>query len=144
MIMRAKQEGDVLIFELEGHLDFETTQQFQETCASLVEKHGCRRLVFDFGKLKFVGSSGINQFISALKAFNTNKQEKPKLVRVSPEFDRLIKAYQTTRNPFEIFADEHEAIAAFAVVKPERKAPSKPKPKPKLKAKPKTKKRLSN
>jgi anti-anti-sigma factor len=120
MILRARRNGGVLIFELEGQLDFETTQQFQETCESLIEKTATPRVVFNLDKLKFVGSSGINQFIRALKELNA-LDEKPKLCHLSPEFDRVFRAYQPTRNPFEIFADEGTAIAAFSLPKPARK-----------------------
>ena len=120
MIMRAKQEGKVIIFELEGHLDFETTQQFQEKCNTLIEQNGYDRVVFNFGKLKFVGSSGIHQFIKVLKGFNA-REEKPKLCQVSIEFDRIIKVYQTKRNPFDICENEPQAIAAFDVPKPVKK-----------------------
>src|SRR5262245_3471646 len=78
MIMRAKQEGDFLIFELEGHLDFETTQQFEDTCTQMIEKTTGPKVIFKMEKLKFVGSSGINQFIKVLKDFNS-LDEKPRL-----------------------------------------------------------------
>jgi anti-anti-sigma factor len=120
MIMRAKQEGAVLVFELEGHLDFETTQQFQSTCASLLEKNGNQRVIFNLEKLKFVGSSGINQFIRVLKEFNS-REERPKICKLSTEFDKIFRAYQTTRNPFEIFLDEPTAIAAFDLPRPPKK-----------------------
>ena len=120
MIMRAKQEGKVIIFELEGHLDFETTQRFHEKCHSVIHKRECRQVVFNFAKLKFVGSSGIHQFIKALKQFNS-KEDRPKLCEVSMEFDKVIKAYQTTRNPFEIFENESQAIAAFDLPRPPKK-----------------------
>ena len=127
MIMRARHNGDVLIFELEGQLDFETTQQFQETCESLITKTASQRVVFNLGKLKFVGSSGINQFIRILREFNA-LDEKPKLCSLSPEFDRVFKAYQTSRNPFDITVDEATAIAAFALPRPVSRA-KKPAPK---------------
>ena len=75
MIMRAKQEGDFLLFELEGHLDFETTQQFEDTCAELLTKAPTAQVIFNLSKLKFVGSSGINHFIKVLKDFNGNGQK---------------------------------------------------------------------
>jgi len=112
MIMRAKNQGNVVVFELEGHLDFETTQQLEDTCVNVLRKNESQRIVFNMEKLKFVGSSGINQFIKVLKEFNT-LPEKPKLCRVSSEFAMMFKAYQTARNPFEIFDEETLAIESF-------------------------------
>lgn len=125
MIMRAKQDGNVIVFELEGHLDFETTVKFQETCVGIVERNECQRIVLNMEKLKFVGSSGINQFIKVLKEFN-QFETKPKFCRVSSEFTKIFRAYQTARHPFEIFEDELQAIAAFDLPPPPKK-PSKKK-----------------
>jgi anti-anti-sigma factor len=119
MIMRAKHETNVLIFELEGQLDFETTLQFRETCTSLMKKNNAERVVFNMGKLKFVGSSGINQFIRVLKEFNSLKL-KPRYCNLSSEFQKVFKAYQAARNPFEIFETEVAAVSSFetAVLEP--------------------------
>jgi anti-anti-sigma factor len=112
MNLKAKQDGEVIIFELEGQLDFETTQQFQTTCESLIRKNNTRRVVFNLDRLKFVGSSGINQFIKVLKAFN-GTELRPKICHLSSEFQKVFKAYQTARNPFEIYENEKEAILSF-------------------------------
>jgi len=112
MIMRAKHEGNVMVLELEGHLDFETTVQFRETCKELIDKNGTPRMVISLEKLKFVGSSGINQFIRVLKEFNS-LTEKPRYCRLSTEFVRIFRAFQTSRNPFEIFEDESTAKLSF-------------------------------
>ena len=121
--MRAKQDGNIIILELEGNLDFETTLQFREKCRDLIKKTNTQRVVFNMEKLKFVGSSGINQFIKILKECNTRK-EKPKLCHVSSEFSKMFRAYQTTRNPFQIYDDEMIALQSFHIVemkKPTRK-----------------------
>lgn len=129
MVLRAKHEGEVVIFELEGQLDFETTLQFKETCASVLEKSNSRRMVFNLEKLKFVGSSGINQFIRVLKDFNS-LAEKPKYCHLSSEFLKIFRALQPSRNPFEIFDTERVAIESFlqapVVVEPELDPTKKP------------------
>ena len=120
MIMRARHERNVVVFELEGHLDFETTQLLEDTCVTVLQKNQSQRIIFNMERLKFVGSSGINQFIRVLKEFN-NLPEKPKLCRLSSEFQKMFRAYQTSRNPFEIFEEENEAIAAFDLPAPVKK-----------------------
>lgn len=124
MIMRAKQDGNVLFLELEGHLDFETTVQFRQTCKDLITKGAGNRLIFNMEKLKFVGSSGINQFVKVLKEFNTLK-EKPRYIRLSTEFNRIFRALQTSRNPFEIFEDENTAKLSFDLPPPPKKVSKK-------------------
>lgn len=113
MIMRARQDGNLLIFELEGQLDFETTIKFQQACEDIIQKSGENsRVIFNMEKLKFVGSSGINQFIDVMKEFNA-KPQPPKICKASSEFSKILKAYQTTRRPFEIYEDESQAVQAF-------------------------------
>lgn len=113
MILRAKSEGDVLIFELEGHLDFETTEQFKDTCLSLMKKKNTKELLINLSKLKFVGSTGIHYFIDVLKRLH--KESKVlKFCNVSTEFLRMFEAFQSTRNPFLVFDDEIKALEAFA------------------------------
>jgi len=121
MILRAKQDGNVLLFELEGHLDFETTQQFENTCGNMIEKTPAARVIFNLEKLRFVGSSGINQFIKVMKDFNTLEQ-KPRLCHVSSEFEKMFRAYQTTRNPFEIVESESQARVSFDLPPPPKRA----------------------
>lgn len=115
MNMRSRQEGVTVILELEGLLDFETTVQFKNYCHSLLKKTGSQRVVFNMDRLKFVGSSGINQFIRILKEFNTY-QEKPRYCKLAIEFLRVFRAYETARNPFEIHEDEATAILSFDIV----------------------------
>jgi anti-anti-sigma factor len=127
MIMRAKQAANVIVFELEGQLDFETTLQFKETCTELMKKNNSERVVFNLEKLKFVGSSGINQFIRVLKDFNA-LSEKPRYCHLSSEFQKVFKAYQTARNPFEVFETESQAITSFetALAAPKKAVRRKP------------------
>jgi len=136
MILRAKQEQNVLVFELEGTLDFETTHQLIQTCNGLMTRNSCSKVVFDFERLKFVGSSGIHQFIEVLKEFNGQK-DKPRLCHLSVEFDKIVRAFQTVKKPFHIFTNRAEAIASFDNEEPEKieKAPKAPKT---TKASPKT------
>lgn len=114
MILRARKEGGYTIFELEGHLDFETTIQFQETCESLIGESLNDSVIFNMEKLRFVGSSGINQFIAVLKKLNARKI-KPRYCNLSSEFARMFKALETSRNPFYVFGTMSEAIESFSL-----------------------------
>jgi len=126
MILHARAHQEAIILELEGFLDFETTSHLKETCAMLMQKNNTPRMVINMEKLKFVGSTGIQQFIKVVKQFNTQK-EKPKLCHLSSEFVKLFKAAETARNPFHIFEDEKMALASFTTP-PELKKNSKKKP----------------
>lgn len=123
MILRAKKEGNYVIFELEGHLDYETTQQFKDKCTGLIDDTDETRLVFNFDKLKFVGSSGISHFVQVMKDINSPKfiKTRPKFCNMSSEFTRIFKVYQTNRNPFDILETETDAIAAFDAPQPAKR-----------------------
>ncbi len=112
MIMRAKQNGKVVVFELEGHLEFETTVRFQDACKNILAKQPDSRLVFDFKKLKFVGSSGINHFITTMKQLLLLSPT-PKMIHVSTEFDKIFNAYRTAKYPFVVHENMDQALIAF-------------------------------
>ena len=112
MVLRAKKDGPNLVFELEGHLDFETTQKFKDTCSSELKDKPTDRVIFYLKGLKFVGSSGISTFIQTLTELN-KKKNKPRMVGASIEFQKMFRAYQTTRNPFQIYETMEEAEASF-------------------------------
>ncbi|MCB0404439.1 MAG: STAS domain-containing protein [Bdellovibrionales bacterium] len=111
--MRARHSGGVLVLELEGQLDFESTQEFERTCTDLMQKKPSDQVVISLEKLRFVGSSGIGQFINVLKGFHRNHKAKTKLCNLSAEFQRMFKVHQTSRKPFEVFSNIDEAVASF-------------------------------
>lgn len=113
MIMRVRQEQNVLVLELEGQLDFESTQEFRRACDDLLTKHDAERVVVDMERLRFVGSSGIGQFIRALKDLHKTRKTQAKLCHASSEFQRLFRVYQTARRPFEFYNDVTQAILSF-------------------------------
>ncbi|NBV51456.1 anti-sigma factor antagonist [bacterium] len=115
MIIRARQEGNTVIFNLEGHLDFETIIEFEQTCTRVLSQGTRPRIIINMQELRFVGSSGINQFVKVLKTIN-HKDLKPKIVNVSTEFEKILRALQSVRNPFDIFENETQGLLAFDMV----------------------------
>ena len=112
MNLKTRLDGNILVFELEGNIDFETAMQFRESCVDTLQKQNPQRIVFNLSRLKFVGSSAINQFIRVLRDLNT-KEVKPRYCHLSSEFERLFRAYETARKPFEIYPSEVDAKASF-------------------------------
>lgn len=111
MNLRTRIEGNVVVFELDGNIDFESALQFRNTIDS-IEKNNPERIIFNLSGLRFVGSSAINQFIKCLRGLNT-KTVRPRYCHLSSEFQRLFRAYETARKPFEIYSSESEAKASF-------------------------------
>ena len=112
MNLKMRTDGTFLIVDLDGNIDFESAMQFKKDCEIQIEKFESQRIVFNLSGLRFVGSSAINQFIKVLRGFNI-KPIKPKFCHLSSEFERLFRAYETVRKPFEIYPSEMEAKASF-------------------------------
>lgn len=112
MIMRAKQTGKVVVLELEGHLEFETTVKFKETCVDMLKNQPDTRLIFNLQSLKFVGSSGINHFMTTMKEV-LSLSPAPKMIHVSTEFDKVFNAYRTAKYPFRVYQTLEDALKAF-------------------------------
>jgi anti-sigma B factor antagonist len=60
------RRGDVLIVELKGRLDAETSKGVHDKLADLIER-GERRLVLDGSELLYVSSSGLKVLLQASK-----------------------------------------------------------------------------
>ena len=121
MDFKSRLDGNVLVFDLKGNVDFESALQFKEQCHQTIHKQNPERIVFNLSGLRFVGSSAINQFIKVLKEFNSITI-KPKYCHLSCEFERLFRAYEAARKPFDIYPSESDARASFdAPVVPRRR-----------------------
>ncbi len=121
MDYKTRVEGNVLVFELKGSVDFESAILFRAECHRAIAKQSPERIVFNMTGLRFVGSSAISQFIKVLKNLNS-KTVKPRYCHLSSEFQRLFRAYEAVRKPFEIFPSESEARASFdAPARPRRR-----------------------
>ncbi len=111
-----RHTAGILIFELDGHLDFEIARQVRDAYLQhLNQAQG--GMVFNLQKLKFVGSSGIHQFIQFVKG-EYQKPTRPALCEASREYIRLLRAYQSMRRPFLLFPTEHDAVQHFLQSQP--------------------------
>lgn len=101
--------GEVLIVELTGRLDFETTEPFRKTC---MEKLVSEKVVFDLKNLNFVGSLGLTDFVTTLDQMSRQSQPGVKFCGVSSEFRRLFEAGGLAGH--DIFESQEKAIQSFA------------------------------
>jgi anti-anti-sigma factor len=105
----------VVVVELKGRLDFETSDPCRRTC---LERLIQERVVFDLKHLNFVGSLGLKDFIDTLDSM-ARKSVGVRFCGVSSEFRRLFEASGLAGH--EIFESREKAIQSF-VASPE--APS--------------------
>jgi anti-anti-sigma factor len=87
--MRAKiniKDG-VTVISLEGYLDFETPLIFERDC---LKRIATPHVVFDFGGLNFIGSSGLTSFLQTIGDFTKTAKGEIRFARVGIEFKRLM------------------------------------------------------
>lgn len=99
MKVNKRLNGNFVIIELGGYLDFETANQLGEQFAILF-RNSNSKVIFDFYELQFVGSSGVSNFVKMLCRFN-RIPNKPQYVGVSREFMKLFRAFEADA-PFEV------------------------------------------
>ncbi|MEK6706315.1 MAG: STAS domain-containing protein [Bdellovibrionota bacterium] len=112
MKTQIRKNGDTVTVSMDGKLNFETSIPLREDLAKLMSKltnmSGTdsvpKKIVFNFEKLDFVGSSGISSFVQTLKDFNSLSPVKPQYHNVKNEFQRVIKAFDETAL-FEFYED---------------------------------------
>lgn len=100
--------GSVVVVELKGRLDFETSEPFRRTC---LEKLIDQRVVFDLRHLNFVGSLGLKDFVDTLDVMMQKSISGVKFCGVSSEFRRLFDA--SGLNGQEFYDSPEKAIQSF-------------------------------
>ena len=100
--------GGVVVVELTGRLDFETTEPFRRTCW---EKLLTQKVVFDFHQLNFVGSLGLKDFVETLDVMSQKSRTGVKFCGVSSEFRRMFEASGLRGQ--EIYESAEKAILSF-------------------------------
>jgi anti-anti-sigma factor len=103
--------GEVMVVELKGRLDFETTEPFRKTCW---EHLLGAKVVFDLKNLNFVGSLGLTDFVDTLDHMAKESRLGIKFSGVGSEFRRLFEASGISR--LEIYENQDKAIQSFTLI----------------------------
>ncbi|MGE4129985.1 MAG: STAS domain-containing protein [Bdellovibrionales bacterium] len=98
----------VVVVELKGRLDFETTEPFRKTC---LERLVREKVVFDLKQLNFVGSLGLKDFVETLEHMMHNSPVGVRFCGVGSEFRRLFEASGLAG--YEFFDNREKAIQSF-------------------------------
>ncbi len=99
--------GGVVVVELKGRLDFETSEPFRRTC---MERLVQEKVVFDLRNLSFVGSLGLKDFVETLGSMTQKSNLGVRFCGVSSEFRRLFEASGLAT---EFFDSRDKAIQSF-------------------------------
>jgi len=111
MKVRTQDYNDVTVVELQGELDGDSTELFQNTITGIVggDKLG---IVLDMSGVGFVDSQGLEQLLWLRDCCSENKCE----LRLAGLDEVLTKILEITRleNEFERYAELAEAVKSFA------------------------------
>jgi anti-anti-sigma factor len=107
MKAEVRTEGNLTVIDLIGHIDYETTEGFKRDCLRQLKG----RVVFNFKRLSFVGSSGITAFISALQYYIERSTEKTKFCEISSEFRKIFAVGPLKE--VEVFDEVNRAISSY-------------------------------
>jgi anti-anti-sigma factor len=106
-----RRHGEIAIVSIRGPLDIEKTQPFRDACA----KHFFgSKVIFNFEKANFVGSTGIQSFVEAIRIVSAKSDKGLKLVGLKTEFRRIFSNIEI--QGVEIFDTEMIAIESFTRV----------------------------
>ena len=111
-----KKNGDTIVVQMDGKLDYETTEPLRAELSKIIRNTKtdsvAKKIIVNMEGLEFVGSSGISSFIQTLKEFNAMAPEKPRYCNVRNEFKKVIKAFDEEAQ-FEFHDSEARARDSF-------------------------------
>jgi len=105
---KVNQHEDVFVVHLRGQLDFESADLLRAKCRT---HFAGKKVVFDLGRLGFVGSSGITPFLELLGELLKVNGTGLKVCSVSTEFMRVFEASNLIG--LEVYENEQHATLAF-------------------------------
>lgn len=108
MQARVENRGDITIVHLIGRVDIETAGPFRKAC--LTQLIG-KKIVFNFTKLSFVGSSGLIPFFECLHEYGDKNEFGLKFCGMGLEFRKILSATPLVR--FEVLESEQQAVLSY-------------------------------
>ncbi len=108
MEAKLRQCGGISIICIHGPLDIEKTQPFRDAC----HRHFLGdKVIFNLENANFVGSTGINSFVEALRIVSSKTSSGLKLVGLKTEFRRIFSNIEI--QGLEICETESGAIESY-------------------------------
>jgi anti-sigma B factor antagonist len=111
MKIKTQNYNDVAVVELQGELDSDSIELFQNTITGIIATHKVG-IVLDMSDVGFIDSAGLEQLLSVRDYCNENDCQ----LRLAGLDETLTKILEVTRleNEFECYAELAEAVKSFA------------------------------
>ncbi|MDX9702008.1 MAG: STAS domain-containing protein [Candidatus Auribacterota bacterium] len=72
MHIQIKEQGDIVIFQIEGEIDLYNSPGLRQQLTSRINK-GSKKILVDFSNVKYIDSSGLATLIEGLQKMNRQK-----------------------------------------------------------------------
>lgn len=110
MKVNIQDYNDVTVAELQGELDGDVVELFQDTITDIIAKHNSG-IVLDMSGVGFIDSEGLEQLLWARDYCNQNKRE----LRLAGLDENCLRIMEITRleNEFDHYAELAEAVKSF-------------------------------
>jgi anti-sigma B factor antagonist len=105
-----REEGDIMVFALEGNLDALTAPELKQEIESLMAARKVH-VVFDLDQLELIDSSGVGAIVSLFKRVRT-VQGDVKIARLRGQPAEIFKLLRLDR-AFELFDTVEQAVQRF-------------------------------
>lgn len=105
-----RKEGDYTIVELSGFIDVESAEPVAEFIEDAFHNNEETKLIVDMSNLRFVGSTGISNFVKEIRVFNKMRM-KPSYYGMRSEFVRIFRMHED-QDTFDIVGNVDEAKRA--------------------------------
>jgi anti-anti-sigma factor len=111
MRIRTQDYNDVTVVELQGELDREFAEQFQNTITNIIGTHKVG-IVLDMSNVGFVDSEGLERLLWARDYCNENNCQ----LRLAGLDENCVKILEITRlqDDLDCYAELTEAVKSFA------------------------------
>lgn len=111
MKIRTQNYNDVAVVELQGELDSDSIELFQNAIAGIIAAHKTG-IVLDMSNVGFIDSAGLEQLLYVRDYCNENDSQ----LRLAGLDETLTKILEVTRleDGFERYAELAEAVKSFA------------------------------
>jgi len=111
MKIKIQDYNDVTVVELQGELDGDVAELFQNTITDIIAKRKAG-IVLDMSGVGFIDSIGLEQLLWSRDFCNQNKRE----LRLAGLDENCMKILEVTRlkNEFYHYAELAEAVKSFA------------------------------
>ncbi len=110
MKVKIQDYDDVTVVELQGELDCDVAELFQNTITDIIAKRKAG-IVLDMGGVGFIDSRGLEQLLWSRDYCNQNKRE----FRLAGLDENCMRILEITRleNEFDHYAELAEAVKSF-------------------------------